>query len=127
MDIGSLSSIATMAGAVPQKKSESSPSADTFQHVLAQASSETGKLAGAAKQFEAMIAGQVLKAAREASNGGWLGSDDDETGELAIEMAEQGFAQALAAKGGLGVAKIVTNSLQHTQSTAANSAPADLH
>ena len=37
---------------------------------------------GCGKQFEAMIVGQVLKAAREASDGGWLGTDDDQTGEI---------------------------------------------
>src|SRR5579883_807982 len=69
---------------------------ETFHDVLAQTSSEHAKIAGAAKQFEALIAGQVLKSAHESEQNGWLTDDDDQTGELTLEMAEQSFAQALA-------------------------------
>jgi flagellar protein FlgJ len=80
-------------------------------------------MANIAKQFEALIVGQVLKAAREASDGGWLGTDDDQTGELALEMAEQGFAQAVAARGGLGISKAVVTNLHHNLPKAASSEP----
>jgi Rod binding domain-containing protein len=56
-----------------------------------------------------------LKAARESTQGGWLGNDDDQTGELTLEMAEQAFAQALAAQGSFGIAKIVTAGLERKQ------------
>src|SRR5260370_1197875 len=99
-------------------------STETFQQTLAQASSKSNKVASAAKQFEALIMGQVLKAARESSDGGWLGSGGDQTGELTLEMAEQEFARALSAKGGLGIAKLVTSSFDRHPAKAASSGPA---
>ena len=65
--------------------------------------------------------GQILKTARESSDGGWLGTGDDQSGELALEMAEQQFAQAMSARGGLGIAKLVTAGLDHHSAKAANS------
>jgi Rod binding domain-containing protein len=62
--------------------------------------------------------GQMLKSAREASGGGWLGDEDDredQTGSLVMEMAEQGLSQALAARGGLGIAKMVSTNLQRRE------------
>jgi Rod binding domain-containing protein len=105
-------------------KESSTPSGETFHQTLLAASSESGKIAGAAKQFEGLIAGQVLKSVRDASQGGWLGNEDDQTGELTLEMAEQAFAQALAARGAFGIAKIVTGSLDRGQSKTASSGPA---
>ena len=93
----------------------------SFHEALAQASSDSDKLADAAKQFEGLIIGQVMKAARESSDGGWLGTGDDQTGELALEMAEQEFAKALAARGGLGIGRMVTEHLQHHPAKAASS------
>src|SRR5260370_24776087 len=107
-------------------KASSNPPAETFHQTLLAASSEREKIPGAAKQFEALIAGQVLKSMRDANQGGWLGNDDDQTGELTLEMAEQAFAQALAARGSFGIAKIVANSLDRGQSKTAGSGPASL-
>jgi len=96
---------------------------DTFEHVLGKVSAKSDKVADTAKQFEALVIGQVLKTAQESSEGGWLGSGDDQTGQLTLEIAEQGFAQALAARGGLGIAKMVTPLLERAQAKAASSAP----
>ncbi len=96
-------------------------SAETFQQTLAQASSKSDKVVSAAKQFEALIMGQVLKTARESSDGGWLGSDGDRTGELALEMAEQEFARALSANGSWGIAKLVMSSFDRHPAKAASS------
>jgi Rod binding domain-containing protein len=109
------------------------------QPVIAQAASATSAVAKpttgkpaagkpdqvsqAATQFEALIIGQVLKAARESSDQGWLGTGDDKTSDMAMEMAEQGLAQGLAAQGGLGIAKMVTAKLRRDDAKAANSAP----
>jgi Rod binding domain-containing protein len=112
MDIQPLTTTAPELPPNQPAQSQNNPGGATFSHLFAQASSENDKIAGVAKQFEALIAGQVLKAAREASDGGWLADDDDQTGELTLEMAEQGFAQALGAQGGLGIAKMVTASLK---------------
>ena len=59
------------------------------------------------------MAGEILKAARASSQGGWLGSDsdDDQTGEMTVELAEQGLAQGLAATGAFGIAKMVIANL----------------
>ena len=82
------------------------------------------KVAGAAKQFEALMIGQMLKTAREASGGGWLGNEedqDDQTGSMMMELAEQGLSQAMAAHGGLGIAKMVTAHLgRHDTKTASS-------
>jgi Rod binding domain-containing protein len=94
------------------------PENETFHHALEAASDKTDtpeEISGVAKQFEALMIGQILKSARESSGGGWLDSEDDQddqTGSLVMEMAEQGFSQAMAARGGLGIAKMVTANIE---------------
>jgi Rod binding domain-containing protein len=68
----------------------------------------------AAHDFEALLIGQMLKAARE-SEGGMTGDADeqDETNSTMVELGEQQLAQALAASGGLGIAKIVVAGLNN--------------
>lgn len=65
----------------------------------------------AAKDFEALLIEQMLRSAREAGSGDWMGSADDQTGMPLGEMAEQQFAQMLAGNGGLGLAKLVVGGL----------------
>jgi Rod binding domain-containing protein len=107
------------------------PENESFHQAFQSASNETDtpeKIAGVAKQFEALMIGQMLKSAREASGGGWLGADDDQddqTGSLVMEMAEQGLSQAMAARGGLGIAKMVTANLErHAAKTASSDSEA---
>ncbi len=77
------------------------------------------KTIGAAKDFEALLIGQMLKSIREEKSG-WLSSGDedstdDSTNDMALSLGEQQIAQALAASGGLGLAKsIEQNLLQQT-------------
>jgi len=104
-------------------KDSLNPLGETFHQTLLASSSESEKLPDAAKQFEALIAGQVLKSVRDANQGGWLGDGDDQTGELTLEMGEQAFAQALADRGAFGIAKIVTASLDRGHSRTASSGP----
>jgi Rod binding domain-containing protein len=68
----------------------------------------------AAHDFEALLISQMLKAARE-SEGGMTGDADeqDETNSTMVELGEQQLAQALAASGGLGIAKIVIAGLSN--------------
>jgi Rod binding domain-containing protein len=75
------------------------------------------KLAGAAQQFEALMIGEMMKSAREGNDGGWLSSDADSGEESAMGMAETQFAQALASRGGFGLAKTIEQSM--TRPTAA--------
>lgn len=64
----------------------------------------------AAKQFEALLIGQMLRSARQ-SGSGWLGSEDS-SGECATDYAEQQFAAILARNGGLGLAGLITKGLE---------------
>ena len=74
----------------------------------AQSGSPSG-LRHAAEQFEALFVGQMLRSVRESAS--------EETGEDAganstfLELAEEQLAQALAARGGLGIATMVMTGL----------------
>ncbi|SRR5579871_3990109 len=116
-----LTPLTPLPAAEQQTKSSGAHTATTFHEILDHATTKVDKISDTAKQFEALVVGQVLKAAREASQGGWLGGDSDETGELTLEMAEQGFAQALAARSAMGIAKMVTPMLRKAEATPASS------
>ncbi len=123
MDIHLLpSGVVSTSGTPPKPVMQKQPGEGTFQQALNQAAAKPDEVSQAATQFEALIIGQVLKAARESSDQGWLGTGGDQTGDMAMEMAEQGLAQGLAAQGGLGIAKMVTAHLRR-QVKAASSAP----
>jgi peptidoglycan hydrolase FlgJ len=64
------------------------------------------KIKDSAKQFEALLIGQMLKSMRD-SEGGWMGTGADESSSAAMEYAQESFAQALSSRGGLGLAAIV--------------------
>ena len=67
-------------------------------------------IAEAAKQFEALMIGELLKAAR-GDGKGWLGSGEETGDATAAGLAEEQFAQALAQSGGLGLSAQITASL----------------
>jgi Rod binding domain-containing protein len=124
INISTATDLAASSWTLPQPRNGAViPENETFQRAFQSATDKTDtpeKLAGVAKQFEALMIGQMLKSAREASGGGWLGADDnqdDQAGSLVMEIAEQGLSQAMAAHGGLGIAKMVTASLAHREST----------
>jgi Rod binding domain-containing protein len=138
MDIG-ISSSADLSGAELAASSWTLPHAhnsalipdnENFHQALQTASDKAAsdktdtpeKISAVAKQFEAVMIGQILKTARESSGGGWLDSEDDQedqTGSMVMEMAEQGFSQAIAARGGLGIAKMVTANIERGESKSA--------
>jgi Rod binding domain-containing protein len=70
--------------------------------------------AGAAKEFEAMLIGQMLRSARESA------ADDgaDAAGEPMIDLADQHFSQLLANNGGMGLASIITEGLKRGEQNA---------
>ena len=71
------------------------------------------KIKTTARQFEALLIGQLLKTSREAGSSGWLGTgDDDDAGQTGIEIGEQEFARMLAASGGLGMSKTIEAGLR---------------
>ena len=90
---------------------------------------DAGRLQDAALQFEALLLSQILKSARESSPETWLGTEEDPSGATALEVAEEYFAQALAAQGGLGFAKMVVSQLQagSTGSSSADGTPRPSH
>jgi len=134
MDIGisPATDLAASSWTLPQPRDSAViPENETFHHALQAESDKTEtpeKIAGVAKQFEALMIAQILKSARAASGGGWLGSEDDPddpSGSLVMDLAEQGLSQAMAANGGLGIAKMVTANLQSRQTkTASSDSPA---
>jgi flagellar protein FlgJ len=71
------------------------------------------KILKAAKQFEALLVGQMMKSMQD-SEGGWLGTGDDQSSSAAIEYGQEAFAQAMSASGGLGLAQMVAAGLQRS-------------
>ena len=55
----------------------------------------------AAEQFEALMIGQMMKSIREAEESGPMAEEKDQAGGSAMQLAQEQFAQALAARGGL--------------------------
>ncbi len=90
-------------------------SSSGFQNALDDAAApndDTKKIAKAARGFEALMIGQVMKAAHGSDSEGWFGAgDDDESSSTAIQMAEEYLGQAMAQSGGLGIAKMVVKNL----------------
>jgi len=75
-------------------------------------SSSTG-IRHASEQFEALFVGQLLRSVRESSSDD--SGDDSGTNSTFLEMAEEQMAQALSARGGLGMATMVMKELGKTQ------------
>ncbi|MBZ5611664.1 MAG: hypothetical protein LAP38_25670 [Acidobacteriia bacterium] len=72
------------------------------------------KIRKGATDFEALLLAQMLRSAREAGGTGLTGDgsdDDSEANSSLVELGEQQFAQALASRGGLGIAKMVVAGL----------------
>ena len=72
---------------------------------------DPAKVKDAAKQFEALLIGQMMKSMHDA-DGGWLGTGDDESASSAMEYGQEIFAQSMAQSGGLGLANVVAKGLQ---------------
>jgi Rod binding domain-containing protein len=101
------------------------PDNETFHSAFKSAADTPEKITGVAKQFEALMIEQILKSGRDTSGGGWLGTDDnqdDQTGSLVMELAEQSLSQAMAARGGMGIAKMVTANLERGEPVSAGRA-----
>ena len=77
----------------------------------AHAPDDPAKVKDAAKQFEALLIGQMMKSMHDA-DGGWLGTGDDDSASSAMEYGQEIFAQSMAQNGGLGLADVVAKGLQ---------------
>ena len=71
------------------------------------ATTQSTKVEGAAKQFEALMIAQMLRTARENTE------DQDSSGSTMLDLADQHFSQVLANNGGLGLAKLVVKGLNN--------------
>jgi len=71
---------------------------------------DPAKVKDAAHQFEALLIGQMMKSMQD-SEGGWLGTDEDDASASAMDYAQEMFAQSMASGGGLGIAKLVSQGL----------------
>ncbi|MBZ5633021.1 MAG: hypothetical protein LAO55_07825 [Acidobacteriia bacterium] len=70
------------------------------------------KIKDAASQFEALLIGQILKAAHGDSDEGSFGGDSDPASASAMDFANDYFARAMAAKGGLGLTNMIVAGLE---------------
>src|SRR2546430_8016532 len=77
---------------------------------------DPGRVQHAAHQFESLMISEMMKSIREAEEDGPMGEKDHSAGSV-LQLADEQFAQALAAQGGLGLARIFTNAFP--QSSAA--------
>lgn len=76
-----------------------------------QINTEQLKRTGAAKDFEALLIGQMLHSVREADSG-WLGTGEDQSSDAAFGLGEEELAKALSKSGGLGLAKLIDSGLK---------------
>jgi Rod binding domain-containing protein len=63
------------------------------------------KRKGAAQQFESLLIAQILKSCHHTEPGA------DQSGQSAMDYAEEQFASVIAANGGLGLAKMIDKGL----------------
>jgi len=82
------------------------------------------KIEHAAKQFESLLIGQILKSMHEAGSSGWMGGGEDQSGESAMELAEEQFAQALASRGGFGLSRLIIQGLTKPENASVDPATA---
>ena len=91
------------------------PLASMGLNTTAKGKNSPDKVKDAAEQFEALMMQQLLKAARADGAQGWLGTgEEDQTGQTALDMAEQQLASVMSKNGGLGLTKVITQGLEKT-------------
>jgi len=92
------------------------------------------KIHDAATQFESILIGQILKATQGENGEGWLGDNEDQSAGVTMDLATDFFARALASKGGLGLTRMISASLESASNSsnairnhlpAADTAPQD--
>ena len=68
---------------------------------------ENRRLKQAATDFEGLLVAQLLRHARQAGDGGWMGTGEDKSSESMMEMAEESLARMMASQGCLGLASLM--------------------
>ncbi len=79
--------------------------------------SKSSKIHDAAQQFEALMVGEMLKSARESGSWGLTDEESDPGQDTFSGMAESQFANALAKSGGLGLSRVVEQSVSQQAGT----------
>ena len=71
------------------------------------------QIKGAAQQFESLMIAELLKSARpDGDSSSWLGAgEEDQTGQSAVDYAEQQLASVMAKSGGIGLSKFIESGL----------------
>ncbi|HZO51073.1 MAG TPA: hypothetical protein VFB63_00075 [Bryobacteraceae bacterium] len=65
------------------------------------------RLDQAATDFEGLLVSQMLRHARQAGDGGWMGTGEDKSSDTMMEMAEESLARMMASQGCLGLASMM--------------------
>lgn len=79
------------------------------------AADDSAKVLAAAKQFEALLMGTILKSATPEDGGGVLSGQGDSAGASVYQMAMEQFAQVMSDQGGLGLANQVTEQIRSSR------------
>ena len=74
------------------------------EHASPPTGEDPEKIKTAARQFESLLLGQILKSVR-------MGSED-ESADSILEMGQEQFAQALAQNGGLGLTDVIVRNFR---------------
>jgi len=80
------------------------------------------RIKDAASQFEALLMGQIMKAAHQNDGDGWGGDESDQASATAMDFANDYFARSLASTGGLGLSKMIVEGLTRQSATHSNPA-----
>jgi Rod binding domain-containing protein len=80
------------------------------------------RIKDAASQFEALLMGQIMKAAHQNDGDGWGGEEADQASATAMDFANDYFARSLASTGGLGLSKMIVEGLTRQSATRSNPA-----
>ena len=85
----------------------STHAADATGESAAESSGERKRLDQAATDFEGLLVSQMLRHARQAGDGGWLGTGEDKSSSTMMEMAEDSLARMMASQGCLGLTSMM--------------------
>lgn len=84
--------------------------APTARQASSQPKDSPEKILDAARQFEALLMGQLLQGMNDGEGDGWGGEDDAEDSMIG-GIGQQQFALALSQHGGLGLAQSIADGL----------------
>jgi len=75
--------------------------------VASKPAKDNKRLDQAATDFEGLLVSQMLRHARQAGDGGWMGTGEDKSSDTMMEMAEDSLARMMASQGCLGLASMM--------------------